>query len=442
MNIQDFDVSKFLKANVKPAMGCTEPIAVALAASWAYNTIYGKLPKKNTTAEVPSPETDRVKEITIQTDRDVFKNAYAACIPCTGGKKGMKIAAAIGLYCKPSNKLDLLKEACSNPSVVSAANTLLEEDKVKILPCSDAATLDIRVHLEYVTEEKGIKKVDVRLQREHTNVTYIAVDGVIKYETEKQEFPEKISDFLKIVENLTDKEKKEICEGIKINKVIVKEGLEQPYGLNSAGTLQKLVKEGVIQKDLIIEARIQAAAAGDARMGGAKKSVMSTAGSGNQGITASIPIIVVDEEYGPNKDKLTKALMLSHLVTKYASNYLGYLSPLCGCSVKAGIGASAAVTYYLGGNNEQINNAINIMAANITGIICDGAKEGCALKLSTAAGTAVESALMAIRGMKVPSDNGIIADRAEDTIKNIGKVSKAMGLTNLTIMNIIQEKKS
>jgi len=127
-------------------------------------------------------------------------------------------------------------------------------------------------------------------------------------------------------------------------------------------------------------------------------------------------------------------------VTKYVSNHSGYLSAICGCAIKAGIGAAAGLAYLLGGDTKHINNAINIMAANITGMICDGAKEGCALKLSTAAGTATESALMAISGMEVPPSNGIINQKAEITIQNIGKIAKAMVPTDIEIVEIMQNK--
>jgi L-cysteine desulfidase len=243
-----------------------------------------------------------------------------------------------------------------------------------------------------------------------------------------------------IIQNLSPSEKREVYKGVLMNKAIAEEGLRGDYGLGLGKKLLAMREKGIISDSVLTDVRIMAAAAGDARMGGANMPVMSTCGSGNQGITALIPPLVVSERFELNKDRLIESAMLSHLVTKLVSDNSGYLSAMCGCSIKAGIGATAAVTYLMGGDIERINNAINITTANITGTICDGAKEGCSLKLSTAAGTATESAFMALEGMVVPSDNGIVFEKAEDTIKGIGKISKAMVATDGAIVGIMQEK--
>ena len=345
------NILKFLKENVKPARGCTEPIAVGLAASLAYMAIHEQIPTSlggTSTYQIPPPEKHRISKVTIQTDRDVYKNSYAVCIPKTGGQRGMGIAAAMGLYCNPEKGLNLLEGI--NPVVVRDANELLKQEKIKILDVEDTgekSELDINVGLEYLTNE-GIKKSSVRIQREHSNVTNIVVNGKILYKGEvkdykrkEEELPEELSDLVEIARNLTPEEREEVYKGVVMNKAIIEEGLAHPYALNVAGYLQHLVEKGLLEKDLVTDVRIQAAAAADARMGGADFPVMSSAGSGNQGITASVPIIVTDEYMGPNKDKLSEGLMLSHLVTKFVTNYSGYLSALCGCNIKAGVGAAA-----------------------------------------------------------------------------------------------------
>lgn len=441
------NVLKFLENNVKPATGCTEPIAVGYAVSLAYHALFNDLPK-DFGVECPEPEYEKIRTISVKTDRDVYKNALAITIPGTNGQKGMVIAAAMGLYCHPSEELNLF--AGVTQEVIQKSNQLLDGGKIILEEVDDTAErseLDIQVIFEYLIDSVP-KKAYTRLQYEHNNIRQIKVDGNLVYEgrggkTTKlsEELPNTLGGLIGIVRELTDEEKNKVYEGIEMNKRIAEEGLKSDYGLRNGKQLQALVEQGALSNSLITEVRIKAAAAGDARMGGANMPVMSTAGSGNQGITALIPILVIGERKGMERDKMSEAAMLSHLVTKYVSNYSGYLSAICGCAIKAGMGATAGVTYLLGGNIKQINNAINIMAANVTGMICDGAKESCALKLSTAAGTATESAIMALNSMEVPSDNGIINKRAEITMVNIGKIAKAMVPTDIEIVRIMQNNK-
>lgn len=441
------NVLKFLENNVKPATGCTEPIAVGYAVSLAYHALFNDLPK-DFGVECPEPEYEKIRTISVKTDRDVYKNALAITIPGTNGQKGMVIAAAMGLYCHPSEELNLF--AGVTQEVIQKSNQVLDGGKIILEEVDDTAErseLDIQVTFEYLIDNVP-KKAYTRLQYEHNNIRQIKVDGNLVYEgrggkTTKlsEELPNTLRGLIGIVRKLTDEEKNKVYEGIEMNKRIAEEGLKSDYGLRNGKQLQALVEQGALSNSLITEVRIKAAAAGDARMGGANMPVMSTAGSGNQGITALIPILVIGEWKGMGKNKMSEAAMLSHLVTKYVSNYSGYLSAICGCAIKAGMGATAGVTYLLGGDIKQINNAINIMAANVTGMICDGAKESCALKLSTAAGTATESAIMALNSMEVPSDNGIINKRAEITMVNIGKIAKAMVPTDIEIVRIMQNNK-
>ena len=458
------NVLKFLKQNVKEATGCTEPVAVAYAVAAAYNTIAHKGIFKNIpddfNVEVPTPKYDSLIGISIDTDRNILKNAWAVGIPGTNGQKGMNIAAAMGVYCDPTKGLNLLKGV--EPEIAVQANRILEGNKVYIQEMkdkSDESNIDIKVTLDYQVDE-NVKTAFVRIQEKHDNITLIAVDGKVVYPPKQYEIPleealnqkyesrekveepipETLAGLISVVQGLTAEERDEVYKGIVMNQAIAQAGLKGDYGISVGKQLERLIQQRQISDSLITQVRIMAGAAGDARMAGADIEVMSTAGSGNQGITALIPVIVAADYNSIEKKRVSEAAMLSHLVTKYVSNYTGELSAICGCTIKAGIGAAAGVAYLLGGEEEQINNAINNMAANLTGVVCDGAKEGCALKLSTAAGTATESALMALNDMKVPSDNGIIHERAEDTMKSMGKISKAMVKTDIAIVEIMQSK--
>lgn len=440
------NVINFLKDNVKPATGCTDPIAVAYGVSLAYHALYGCVPP-DFHCSCPKAQTDNVVRLHINTDRDTFKNGKAIMIPGTDGQKGITIAAAMALFLDPSMGLNLFEGASGD--IIPKANKLKENNKVtlgQIDALSSSSEIDIQVNLDYLVDDL-LKRSYVRLQHKHDAISLIMVDDTVVYEksiekgiAQEEKLPDSLNGFIAIIKKLTTEEKNKVYDGLIMNKKIAEEGLRINYGLGLSRHLMRLLQQGVITDTLITKVRIMAAAAGDARMGGVNMPVMSTAGSGNQGITASIPILVVGETNNISKHKMSEAAMLSHLITKYISNHSGYLSALCGCAIKAGIGATAGVTYLLGGTLEHINDAINIMAANITGMVCDGAKEGCALKLSLAAGTATESAFLAINGMKVPGDNGIINERSEETIKNIGKISKAMVSTDIAIVNIMKNK--
>jgi len=231
-------------------------------------------------------------------------------------------------------------------------------------------------------------------------------------------------------------------------------------GLGIGGTLRDLVNEGYLGDDLITSAQVMVASAADARMGGFAYPVMTCAGSGNQGIAASLPIIAVAQKNGydvkgllakrrsgqlsgedeKKLSRLVKALALSNIITCYLTYYTKYLSALCGGAIKAGLGATAGIAYLLTQSADKVEMAIQNMAGNITGLICDGGKEGCSLKLTTSASIAIQSALLAMRGIRVPSDNGIVGEKAEDTIRNIGRVCQVMTATDAEIVRIMADK--
>lgn len=448
------DAISFLKKYVKPATGCTEPIAVGYATSLAYHAIFNDIIKVNENdnfifKNLPSEiEIDKIKQISIETDLNVFKNAYSNIIPGTNGQKGMAIASAMGLFSDPRKKLNLF-DGISSESI-QKAKQILKSNKIiiKKIEWSDKPDLDIQVSVEYQVNS-NIKTAYVRVQKDHDNVTEIRVDGKILFEgswkkevEDKEKFPEKIEELFKVARSITSEEIEEVYKGIIMNKKVVDEGMNNDYGLKIGRTLQKIAKQEGYEESLIAQVRIKVGSAGDTRMGGASIPVMTTSGSGNLGIMAIIPITVMGEIKNIDKDKICEAILFSHFITKLADISCGHLSALCGCAIKAGIGAAAGITYLLGGSLEQIHAAINLMAANNTGFICDGSKESCALKLSTAAGTATECALLALNGMKVSPDNGIIFENAEDTIKAIGQISYSMAPTDVEILKIIQEKNS
>ena len=228
-----------------------------------------------------------------------------------------------------------------------------------------------------------------------------------------------------------------ILEGATMNKAIAEEGLQGDYGLQVGRKILKNIEQGLLTHGLMTDAMLYAAAAADARMAGSKFPAMSNSGSGNQGITVMLPVVVLAEKLRKNDEELARALILSNLIAVYIKSYLGVLSALCGVVVAA-TGASCGMTYLLGGNYENITYAINNMTGNITGMICDGAKLGCAFKVSIGVAAAVECALLAIDGISVPGHDGIVEDDIEKTIRNLTDVgSKGMTETDKLILEIM-----
>jgi L-cysteine desulfidase len=443
------DIKSFLDKNVVSATGCTEPVAVGYATSLAYHSLFGKTENNQGKIQFSIPPEkicpDNLKMITIETDRNTYKNAFAVSIPGTQGKKGITLASAIGLYCNPKLGLNLFKDVSSE--IVCKASSLLNKIQIKKSEDLESSNLNIKVTLRYSVNGQE-NTAYARLTGIHDHVYLIKVNGEVVYQSvhttsqqkDGEDFPETLKQLIILAENASSKDLERIQKGIEMNLSVAKEGLSFNYGLMTGKTLGLLAEENVLGQALISQIKIKAAAASDARMGGVSLPIMTSSGSGNQGITALIPLAIVGEHYNIDAKKINQAALLSHLITHYSSLKVGYLSAICGCAIKAGLGAAAGLTYLMGGNEEEINAAINLMAANITGMVCDGAKEGCALKLSTSAGIAAESAFMALKGMRIPTDNGIVFSDAMKTIEAIGKVASTMIDTDQAIVEIMQSK--
>lgn len=282
---------------------------------------------------------------------------------------------------------------------------------------------------------KGEKdEVIVILEGGHTNIERIIVNGEIAFEKDnKNEKDNKDCDFMKelslkdireITEDISIEKLGFIMDGIEMNKEAAKEGLKRRKGLTLGSSLLKLQQEGKLGKDSATIARILTAAGSDLRMGGGMCPIMTSGGSGNQGLCVILPITVVAEDIKAPKEKLQRAVFFGHAVNNFVKKYTGKLSAICGCAIAAGIGATAGIAWLLGGKDKEINGAILNMLANLTGMVCDGAKGSCAIKLSTSASEAVISAYLALNDIIVPNNTGIIGNTVEDTINNLGMLCK------------------
>ena len=435
------DTKRFLDENVKPATGCTEPVAIGYATSLAYNSLFGNLPHEPC-KDIPRPKIGSLDDIELSIGKGVYKNAFSMAVPGTCGEKGIEIAAAVGLFLDPKKELELFEDV--DEHILKEAKKIVK--KIDISDVKDKSEFDISVCLKYDHEEEK-RTSSVRLEKFHDHISKIEVDGEVLYkdkeiekETSSVKVPDSFEEMIQTASDIDENTVERLYSGIEMNKKLGEKSLENGYGLGVGKKLKEMVEDGDLSDDLVNKVKIKTAAAADARMGGIEKPVMSTSGSGNQGITALVPIGIVGEEKGLSKRKQAEAAMLAHLVTKYSTERSSHLSALCGCSVKAGMGAVASLTYLLGGDVEEIKNSINILAGNLTGMICDGAKEGCALKIATAAGETLESSLMALKGLEVPKDNGIVGKTAEETLENIGKISNEMASIDLQIIDILEKK--
>lgn len=428
MDIKSSIVSS-LRKEVVPAMGCTEPVAVALAAAKAKELLNDK----------------DIKDVNILVSPNIYKNGLCVGIPNTK-EVGLHIAGALGVVAGKSEKDLRMLEGLNAVDVENAKKLLIR----KILKLGIKDT-DEKIYIEVLIKgEKSYSKVIIK--ERHNKFVHLEVNNHIMLQEEKdsdsksfnamtnQLYNLRIRDIIKAIEDIDNNELAFLLEGLEMNEKIAKAAIEKGYGIGVGAGFYYNIKNGIMADDFINNAMMLTAAGADARMSGLSMPVMSSNGSGNNGLTAILPIVAYKNSYHVDEERLIKALAISHTINGYIKYYIGRLSPLCGCGVAAATGASAAIAWLMGANYEQIDGTIKNMIANISGMICDGAKVGCALKLATSASTAIQSAILAINNRIVPSRNGIVAESSEETIKNLGLLgTDGMNITDKVILDIMQK---
>jgi len=421
------ELLKLLKEGIIPATGCTEPIAVAYAVATAKENIEGNL-----------------ESIHIQVDLNIYKNGLMVTIPGTS-EKGLIAAAAFGFITGDTQKKMRVIGNITDEDIIKAKQ-LIKEKKIELSLKKDSIGLDIEVTL-FTDREK----VRVNIIENHLNIVNIE-----KTELNSQFKPLKrkeqkinssnhqiqkysIEDFLQFSNETPLEELMFLEEGVKMNREIAREGLTLKSGVGTK--LTEMIYEGTISDNIVTRAQVLCAAASEARMSGSRLPVMSTAGSGNHGITVFLTNFAVAEKKNLSREKLLRSLALSNLITFFIKSYTGVLSAMCGCGVAAGIGASAGVVYLLNGTKEQILGALYNMVGSISGMICDGAKDGCAYKLSLASGWAVQSALLALKGAIINNTDGILDPNFNQLFKNLGYLcDPGMIATDQAILKLMLTK--
>ena len=414
-----------VKQEVVPALGCTEPISLALASAIARQYL-GKLP-------------DRIEA---KVSPNLMKNGMGVTVPGTG-MQGLSMAAAIGaIGGDPKGGLEVLKQI--TPEQVEQAKAMLNAGKVSVSIFETEHILYSEAALFTETES-----VRVRIAAHHTNVIYIEKNDQTIFskpcavETDNlNEIFTALSakDIFDFSMTVATEKIAFINDAAKLNCALSQEGLRTDYGLHIGRTLQKQIGKGLLSDDLLNRIVIETTAASDARMGGANLPAMSNSGSGNQGITATLPVIVVARHIKATEEQQTRALFLAHLMAIYIHSKLPKLSALCAVTTAA-MGSCAGVAWLLTHKFEPISMAISSMIGDISGIICDGAANSCAMKVSTSVTSAYKSVLMALDDMQVTGDEGIVEHNIDRSINNLCNIaSRSMQYTDRQVIEIMVSK--
>ena len=435
MNARYSEIIELIRKEVKPALGCTEPIAVALAVAKAVEIIEEK---SGITGRL-----DKDFRIEVQVSANILKNGMGVGIPGTG-MVGLPIAAALGAVCgKSSYGLEVLKDL--DAECIDRAKSLAAQKQIKISLADTSKKLYIKAIVE--VEKDGNQQACSVIEDDHDNIVETWYNGNILSSSHKETQSEEqknaldyklsIKEIHEFIKNIPYEDIKFILESRTLNQALAEEGLRGRYGLKVGWAISLDSSREVFGNDFLNYAMCMTAAASDARMAGCTLPAMSNSGSGNQGITVTMPIIAYSHKYNVSDEELARALTLGHLVAIHIKGYLGKLSALCGCVI-ASTGAACGLIYLRGGSYENICYSIKNMIGNITGMVCDGAKEGCAMKVASGVSCALQSAVLAMQNICISSVDGIIEDDIEKTIQNLGRIgSIGMQSTDNMILDIM-----
>ncbi len=416
-----------LRTEITPAVGCTEPIAIALACAKA--------------REVMQKYDGNIVAIDLSLSSNVIKNAMGVGIPGTD-MVGIPIAAALGAVGGDAG-IGLEVLSVITPDDFTIAAKLVAEKRVSISIADSSEKLYVKV-----TVRTDKEQATVVIQREHSHITDILLNDESLFHEEiaasasvDKVIDTSIAELFEFAMTCDLDSVDFLLEGAKMNRSIANEGLLRDYGLRVGKTIRNNINRKIIAEDMEKFAVELAAAAADARMAGCMMPVMTNSGSGNQGITVFLPIVAVAEKLAVSDEKLIRALVLSNLTAIHIKRGIGRLSALCGATTAA-IGAGCGIAWLLGGDLQSMYAVINNMIGDLAGMICDGAKNSCSLKVATSVESAFRSALLAIDRLEVSGKEGIIEDDIEKSIRNLVQIStKGMEETDRMILDIMISKK-
>ena len=458
---RELEIIELIKKEVKPALGCTEPIAVSLAVARSCEAL------REIGAEVGS--------VLVEVSANILKNGMGVGIPGTG-MVGLHIASALAVTCGRSEYgLEVLKDLSAE--AIAAAKEMVDAGRVKVVLAETPLKLYIKAwaysggpaawDAQVAGSGAGVKAFPVHsayteIANNHDSIVSVVRDGVsildhshinplnctgsactavggevAPLEKTTLDYKLSVKEILQFAKEASFENISFILDSVKLNKALAEAGLREDYGLKVGKTILAREHSSVFGSSIMTYAMAATAAASDARMAGCTLPAMSNSGSGNQGITVTMPVIAVAEKMGVGDEQLARALVLSHLVAIHIKGYLGKLSALCGCVI-ASTGAACGLVYLRGGDYNQVCSAIKNMIGNITGMVCDGAKVGCAMKVASGVSCALQSAVLAREGICISAHDGIIENDIEKTIQNLGRIgSVGMQNTDKMILDIM-----
>lgn len=418
----DEQIIQILREEITPALGCTEPVAIAYAAAKA-KAVLGVMPER----------------ARINVSRNILKNAMGVGIPGTD-MVGLEMAAALGIVGGDSDKILEVLSSVTQEHICQAKEYAGACVKVSLKDTSK------KLYIEVILET-GDDFSAVVIEDSHTNITRIVHGNTVVYEQSSCEDLAKkevdkgglsVERIYQCICSVGIEKLRFLDKAVSMNWAIAQEGLKGEYGLNVGRSILENSRGQAPAEDVPSYAAAMAAAAADARMSGSTLPVMTICGSGNQGITAILPIVAAVRASGGGEEMLYRTLALSCLITIHVKRYIGRLSALCGCGMGSSIGVCCGLVYMWGGDLAQIKNAIRNMTADVSGIICDGAKAGCALKIGTVISSAFQCALVAMKNYSAGELDGIVSDDVENTIRNLGELgNRGMADTDKVILDMM-----
>ena len=418
-----------LKQDVVPALGCTEPVCVALCAAHAARQLTGE-----------------IRTVTVRTNSGIYKNGMSAGIPhCS--QVGLPWAAAIGASLKnPDKQLRLLEDL--SPEILTEASALAENGRVSV-------TMDPGISGLYVscTLQSDAESVTAVIRDAHTNLVYLEKNGEVLLDAgsaaQSSGSPNEI-DTLKamtvaqiraMVEEATEEDLAFLMDGVEMNEALAAYSASTPTGIGIADALRSRINTDLFANDLLNRILLKTASAAESRLDGCPLPTMSSSGAGTKGLVVILPVSETARALGASKAQTLRALAFAHLMNRYINAWIGKLSPMCSCVMASSTAASAAIAYLLGGSDAQIGYAIRNMSGTVTGMICDGGKVGCALKVATGSAAAFLCAVTAVRDAALRTTDGICAETPEACIQNMARIGiRGMAGTDHEILAIMTEK--
>ena len=420
-----------LKKDVVPALGCTEPVCVALCAAYAGKQITGE-----------------IRSVQVWTNAGIYKNGMSAGIP-NCHEVGLNYAAAIGAcLCNPEKELELLQDL--DAAVLQRVYALIRSNAVSVQLEPEARSLYVKC-----TIQSDRDQATAVIRDAHTQLVALERNGEVLYTGEARQAAAasgdiveelkqmRLSEIRKLVDAMSGDEIAFLMDGVHMNETLAAYSETVPTGVGIANALRGRIGGQLLADDLMSRILLKVSSAAESRLDGCPMPTMSSSGAGTKGLVVILPVSETAKALGASREQTLRALAFAHLLNRYINAWIGKLSAMCSCVMASSTAASAAIAYLLGGTDEQIGHAVRNMSGTVTGMICDGGKVGCALKVSTGSSAALLCALTAVNGAALRVTDGICGDTPEQCIRNMARIGiRGMAQTDGEILAVMLEKQA